>query len=325
VAIGKVARRHVTRIVFPRMYSTLADKKIPTSALRTLYDAGIRKAIEDIIPERLAHWPINYDSAFRAAQDRHGRLHHSTIDLAPDHLPEFARLLLDNIADQHDMQDAYFVHELRGLKGATNHDPSDPEARADAFERLMSCLDPDACDLQDWDVDIALEIHIPNHVTHIAESAHFRLLHWLLPSIPDQRVDTLLASDKFVSDRCASLGDLAGFRCEPGSRGRDDQVSYLNVYCTEKSVIYQLHDNGLFRRRRCVELTPNSIDNLIKEVNDIGKAFSSASDEPSESGLAANARFEIRVPLATALARHTAFPDDLAHLSIIAIPAKTWW
>jgi len=56
------------------MYSTLPDKKIPTSSLKFLFDSGIRKAVEEIMPERLTHWPADYETAFRAAQDRHGRL-----------------------------------------------------------------------------------------------------------------------------------------------------------------------------------------------------------------------------------------------------------
>lgn len=307
------------------MYSKLPDKKIPPSALKFLFDSGIRRVVEDIMPERLTHWPADYDTAFRAAQDTQGRLHHSSVDISPAHLDEFGRRLLEYLAEEPDMQDAYFIHELRGYKGGTSHDPNDMDARDEAMDQLMSCLDPDRCDPEEWGVDIALEIHIPGHVTHIAQAAHFRLVKWLLPSLSDDQVQKVLDSDRFLTDHCASLENLAGFRCEVGHKGRGDQISYLNVYCTEKSVIYQLHDNGVFRRRKTTELYPNSIGALIKDVDYIGKAFSTARGDGDTSGVPGNARFEIRVPLQTALDRFRSFPAEIAELGLIAIPLQTWW
>jgi hypothetical protein len=309
------------------MYSTLPDKKIPTSSLKFLFDSGIRKAVEEIMPERLTHWPADYETAFRAAQDRHGRLHHSSVDIAPDNLSEFARVLLNNLAEDPDMRDAYFIHELRGYKGGTHFDLADAGAREEAFEQLLSCLDADNCKLDEWEVDIAVEIHIPDHVTHIAGGAHFQILKWLLPSVPDARLSKLMDSDKFYTDHCASLENLAGFRCEVGSRGQTDRISYINVYCTEKSVIYQLHQNGVYRRRHTNDLYPNNIDGLIKDVNDIGKAFSTAAgdDDLENSGVPGNARFEIRVPVEIALERLQSFPVRIAEVGLIAIPLNTWW
>jgi hypothetical protein len=307
------------------MYATLPEKAVPSSALKFLFNDGIRKVVSEIMNHRLTHWPANYDTALRQAKDQRGQIHHMSVDIAPHQLSEFARRLLERLADQPDMQDAYFIHELRGVKGCTDHDPSDDDERSEAFEQLMSHLDPEACHLDDWQIDIALEISIPDHVTHIAHSSHFRILKWLLPSADDRRLERLMQSNRFYVDQCASLDDLAGFRCELGNTGRVDNVSYANVYCTEKSVIYQLHQGGIFRRHAPTELYPNALSKLIKEVNDIGKAFYAASGKEEMDGVPGNARFEIRVPLRTALDRLREFPERLAELSLIAIPIEDWW
>jgi hypothetical protein len=325
VAIGSVARRHITRIAFPRMYATQPDKAVPSSALKYLFNDGIRKVVSELMPHRLTHWPANYDTALRQTQDHRGQIHHMSIDIAANNLPAFGQRLLERLSHQPDMQDAYFIHELRGTKGGTDHDPSDDFERSEAFEELMSHLDPELCQLDDWQIDVALEISMPDHVTHIAHSSHFRILKWLLPSAANAQLNRLMQSDRFYVDQCASLDDLAGFRCELGNIGRDDQISYINVYCTEKSVIYQLHNGGIFRRRTPTELFPNSLGKLIKDVDDIGKAFHAASGSLDADGVPGNARFEIRVPLRTALDRLRQFPELLAELSLIGIPINVWW
>jgi hypothetical protein len=89
------------------------------------------------------------------------------------------------------------------------------------------------------DIDVALEVHVPGHVTHFLVAGFRHLVEKILPNAEPRKIDTLLRSQNHKVDLAASLKDLGGFRTVPGSKGEADKVSYINAYCTEKSAVYQ--------------------------------------------------------------------------------------
>lgn len=268
VALGEVMKRHVTRIFFPRYQQTADDTlAISQEHLAFIYDEGVLPAIRHCTPSLVSRWPASYAVALKNAKDRKGQLHCGTIDLSVDELSNFAIYLRENLRAEPCLRDAYFGHELRGTKGVTDHDPYDDDEQQVALDKLFTYVDRDQIDLNDWHVDLGLEVYHPGHALFWITSGHSRLLKFCLPSLSDVAIDRLRNSSRFLLDRAMQLTDLSGFRLEPGSKGDDDNVRYMNVYSTEKIQTYQLHQ-GIWRRHWPNELFPKVIDELLDVINE---------------------------------------------------------
>jgi len=119
------------------------------------------------------------------------------------------------------------------------------------------------------------------------------------------------------------LQDFSGFRLDPGRRGAEDQVRYINVYCNEKTVVYQLH-KGMFSWHAMREVLPKEIATLSQQVVEMTRIFAKCSgvEGPCQE---ASARLEIRVPLLMALHANVEFSEELLKESVISVPAMQWW
>ena len=94
----------------------------------------------------------------------------------------------------------------------------------------------------------------------------------------------------------------------------------MNVYTTDKTVTYQLHD-GLFRRRGCEDLLPTKIERLLKDLGDISRTFGACAKEQQDG----SARIELRVPLERTLHVLEDFPQQLVNTTLIEVPSQDWW
>ena len=313
--------------MLPNLYRRLDNNKIPQDVLAKSWTA-MRDAFASIAPECLGYLPMTYELAMRQQRGSQGRLHPTTFDIPPEMQAELADRYLQNALDlSTDFRGAYFVHELRGTKAFTAHDLDDPDFRRERLSDYLDNYRPEALDdrTSQWDIDIAIEVSVPGHVVHILESAHAKLLRWLLPSLDERRNTMLRKNDKFYVDHAASLRDLAGFRCETHRHGERDSVSYINVYSTEKAQHYQLHEGGLYRHQTPRDVLPNHIDTLINDLEKVSALYSAAAGIGDEAGAPASARVEIRVPVEKALVKLSSIPADVLQDCFIAIPLKNWW
>jgi hypothetical protein len=330
VAFGKVLQRHITRIVFPRLYRANEAPQIPQDLLETLYDTAIRPAVRTAVPERLSHWPPTYRAAMANARDIRGQLHFGSVDLPAFALGDFRDALL-HILDQHDtLKDAYFLHEVRGYKGATVHNPEVEAECWDVLHEKLNFLDFRLINHDQWYIDVGLEVHLRDHVLQWLEDGHLRLLRNALPRQNQSNPNSLatLADDanNFKTDRVAQLNEFAGFRCTPRSKGLADQVTYINVYTTDKEPLYQLH-TGSFRRHHASELMPGerNIQTLMKDVAEISGVFGQCVGTVTRAASEGCARFEVRVKLRQSPTVLRGLPQELISNSLVAIRAPTWW
>lgn len=329
LALGKASGRHVTRMMFPRLYEEgNQDQTIPAYNLSRIYDEGIRPAVEAICNPRLSHWPASYASALSAAKDKSGKLHFGTVDISVDLLPEFGRLLKENLDRIPKLQDVYFMHEVRGTKGATCHNPDDPETRWTFLAHELDFVDLDDLAPRNWYVDVGLEVHLPGHVLQWLEDAHLRLLKIGLPTqavnLPES-LSTLLNDKKnFKLDRVAQLKEFAGFRCQPGSKGQSDNIAYLNVYTTDKEPTYQLHA-GSFRKHLASELLPFKSNQILKDVTEMIKVYGQCMGTEGRTANEGCARFEVRVELEHAAEVLPTMSSLTLRNSLVAIPVQLWW
>jgi hypothetical protein len=325
MALGKADRRHITRIFFPRMYEKGRSAAIPTELRAHIYDKCLRQAAIEVNPSDQSRWPITYAAAMDLYRDDHGQFHFATIDLTPRLLRTFGTRLLELLQMRDELKDAFFVHELRGTKSATHHDPHDAEQRRMAIEDVFHAFDTRGFKVEDWVVDIAIEIWHPGHVLQWLTKGHRHVLEFLLPSAPAEKISDILNSKtQYHCDISAQLDDLGGFRSVPASRGAADRVIYINAYTTDKSATYQLH-NGLFKRRKPWHLFPDKIDKLLEDTEKIAEMFRICSGNQTMGGLEGNARMEIRVPLDLADQALANIPDGLIQKSLAAIDCSTFW
>jgi hypothetical protein len=324
--LGKVKLRHITRCFLPRLYNPGSSPAISQQTFRVIYDQCMRYAVLKVIPGQQSHWPVSYAAAMEQIRDSHGRFHFGSVDIGQEHLHQFAQVFLARLAEHPGLEDAFFVHELRGSKGVSTHDPRFQAEREACFDDIMAFMDERLMNPSDWQVDVALELRVPGHIAHFSVSGFHSILQHTLPSATAEQINALEKSPtRHRVDLAASLKDLGGFRTEPRSRGKRDGISYINVYCSEKSAAYQLFPGGLYRLHSTRELLPGKLGKLIQEVNTIGTVVQACSGSETSAGLEGNARFEVRIPLLSSIHGHRRFPEDLIQRCIIAYPIALWW
>ncbi|KAG1770786.1 hypothetical protein EV702DRAFT_1202257 [Suillus placidus] len=156
-------------------------------------------------------------------------------------------LIYDNclrptLAEEPAFWDAYFIHELRGTKGGTIHDGEKDWERQMAFQDMFEHVDVDNLNPREWLVDVALTIGVEEHVVTWRESCHQDLLRHLMPLACPRKVAVLTRNKKkFHFDRTLQIKELAGLRVTTANFTESDGVTYVQAYCTEKNVTYQLN------------------------------------------------------------------------------------
>ncbi|KAK7437733.1 RNA polymerase II subunit 3 [Stygiomarasmius scandens] len=345
VPLGKVAIRHTARIFFPHMYNPDSDKKVEPKLLARLYDECIRPAVLEALRVQSSHWPTSYNSAMRQAQgtDNSG-IHPFSIDLPGSVMGRFSNALLRFMDRIREFKDAYFLHEFRGRKGETLHNPGDDDDRVQAFKKLFkNVIDEDGDGYKKWFVDVAVEVNQKGFIMQWKAHAHEGLIRKALPLASDTAIAQLM--DKRLVDTSAQIYDYAGFRSETGVKGKNDGVSYINVYTTDKSATYQLH-KGLFSRKYPSDtLSEKGLENMLKAVDGMMKTFRECSlghelvgehevdsdDDADEHwpeikiGLEGSTRYEIRIRGDKAQGVLTGFDVDFLHDTMIAVPMTVWW
>jgi hypothetical protein len=309
---------------FPHLYKKGQSRAIPTETRKFIYESCIRPAVLAVYPVDTSRWPLNYEVAMTLCRDDKGLFHFGSIDLPPHLLAHFGDQLLQRFDQHESFRDAFFLHELRGTKSASHHDPGNPEERRRALDCVLHILDQSKLKQDDWLVDIGMEVRHPGHILQWLVKDHRQVLRFLLPSASIEQTNAVLASKtQYHCDLSAQLTDLGGFRAEPSSRGSKDHVSYINVYSTDKSGTYQLHQ-GLFKLRKAWHLFPGKIERLVKDLERMCDVFRTYGDN-SGSGLEGNARMEIRVPMGLADKVLLNPPDDFIQRVIATFDCPTLW
>ncbi|KAG2064238.1 hypothetical protein BDR04DRAFT_1035854, partial [Suillus decipiens] len=327
--LGKVQQRHVVRMFFPRLYGAAQlenNNYISQEDLALIYDRCLRPTLLEVVPEFRDRLPTSYAAAFAYSKTCNGGLAFNSLDIPWDRLERVAEILLARLGEQKStFKDAYFVHELRGTKGSTMHDGENEVERHFAWQDMFEHVDVDTLDPQDWLVDVALTIGAEGHVVTWRESCHQELLSHLMPAAPPQKVSNLTKRKvKFHLDRTLQIKELSGFRATTTDLA--DDISYVQAYCTEKNVSYQLNP-GVFRRRKPEELLEKKKEQkILADLDTISQIYyECAGDEEGVDGRDGCARLEIRTPLDKAMDALSTLPKELIERAVVAIDRRVWW
>jgi len=325
MALGKSDRRHITRVFFPQLYKTKGNPSISSETRELIYNKCLRPAAVAVHPVDKSRWPITYSVAMTLYRDKKGTFHFGSIDLPAQLTRKFGMKLLEMFEEHDDLKDAFFVHEVRGTKSSSHHDPGDTDARKASMEDVLDLFHLHLLDPDQWLVDVGLEIRREGYVLQWLTEAHQRILAYLLPSASEDKIASIVKSQtQYHCDISTQLGQLGGFRASPGSRGKKDQVSYCNVYPTDKSVTYQLHE-GIFRRRKPWHLFPPNISQLVKDMKRIQEIFRDCAGDGNSEGLEGNARLEIRVPLKLACTVLVDLPYRVIETAVVSFSCQMFW
>jgi len=327
-AFGKVAIRSVIRVFLPHMYGMNDSAKIPVTDMELIYNQSLRPVVVQHMSNMATHWPVSYSTALALYRDNKSRIHPGSLDIPEHILDVFSKEYLKQLGKVRPyFRDAYFVHEFRGWKGATIHNPFDVAEREVAFSDLTHDLNMDKVDTENWFVDIALEVGVEEHIATWRTSGHKSLLRHCLPSLNTEGLDNLTNKHAFSQDRMMHLLDLSGFHCETGKHGKEDDVKYIQAYTTEKTMAYQLHQ-GLFTDKNPQDLlmTPK-LEKLVQDIEKMSLVlFECTGDgEDQKTPQDGCARIEVRVPMSKALTTLTTCPSRLLRRCVVAIPAQDWW
>lgn len=318
-------------IFFPKLYEPHGTAQMSQEDLATIYDHCVRPTVAEILPSHLAHWPLNYKACQMTSRDKHSKFHFSSFEVPPDLLAEFAGQLRDRLHAYERFQDSFFLHEFRGLKGGTSHDPDDDDKADEYLNQIVEPLDlaqlGDPPDLSSWWLDIAIEVSAPDRVIQWREDAHGEIVQYMLPSISFSEVWKVLKSKSYHPDVSTLLYDLAGFRAEVPHAGKKDNICYLNVYTTDKSPTYQLHP-GSFRRHRASDLLPDKLDRLLMDVENLGLLYQLCAGRGTSGKLQEGAaRAEVRARMIPGVIPATLryMEMEMIQSTMVAYPAKDWW
>ncbi|KAG1765187.1 hypothetical protein EV702DRAFT_981668 [Suillus placidus] len=327
VPLGKVQQRHVVRIFLPRLYSADSTTLISQEDLALIYDLCLRPTLAEVLPEFADRAPTSYAAAYTQSRTRSGGLAFNTLDVPWNRLEELGATLLTKLqAQKPAFRDAYFVHELRGTKGGTIHNRENDWERHMAFQDMFEHVEIDDLNPQEWLVDVALTVGVEGHVTTWRESCHQDLLRHLMPLACPRKVAALTRNkNKFHFDRTLQIKELAGFRATTSNFAGGDGIAYVQAYCTEKNVTYQLNP-GVFRRRQLKELLDKKTEQKIVEDLDVmSQIFYECAGEGDVEGRDGCARLETHVPLDKAQDSLVTLPHELIERSVVAINRRIWW
>ena len=276
-----------------------------------------------VIPSQASHWPVNYHSALNQARDTTGHLHFSSIAVPPISLADFCNALRTRLHACPGFEKAYFGHELRGLKGGTAHEDEGMHPE-EAFNTFFEHIDTDRINEADWLIDVGLEIYDPESIVQWSRHSHPAILKYLMPSMTDVELGRLRRRNTFHLDNISQLDDFAGFRCEPGPAGKRHNITYINVYTTDKCPTYQLH-TSIWRRQKCKDVFPRKIDKLIKDLQTMSTTYKSCAGTAGQPAQEGCARLEIRVRLSHAREALRHAPRDTIAGWTYSVPPVVWW
>jgi len=327
VHLGKWGERDAIRILFPGLWNAdRASVHLSTAERTELYEKGIRPAVVSL-HEDCTDWPATYqDEVWRARRDRGGFAFRG-VPLGEWCLPFFG----DSVREELRRREVRwanglkFMHQVRGLKGATHHNPfaNNPQGALREFLTtvgLPTIIDDNGDDDDEWWIDIGLEVHSPGYCMEWRTDSHAKVVERVLSitSQQSQRV-TSLGSSKYSRDISSHLLDVSGCRIEPGVQSSGlYRAVYFQMYTTDKSPTY--HPQG---RSHGKALSGEQILRA-KEAPAFCRGLYEAYCN-SALHHDSNARIEVRVPLEVGHRALRSLPDNIIRSSLLAFERAVWW
>ncbi|KAB5587713.1 hypothetical protein CTheo_8846 [Ceratobasidium theobromae] len=340
----------IVRIFFPRLERRDAKSNcLYESEMEALYDHAVRPAAMTTLPRELTGtWPATWvDEMFRATQNaenrRDGRrIQHTGRDIHSVFLNDFVghmRTLVDAKEELEWARSFFFVVEMRGLKtrdSSMHIPPEEPIVdedgavdaecpRVQSIDRILSSFHTADFDIDCWFLDIGLNFTIPSPLGGCAcplpaVEAHAAILSHVLDKDMDMCTRWVNGYGGYYQrDELAQLKALAGFRFT-NPNPEDNGICYVQLYTSDKSVIYNLNLPNHAKRITTWQILENWDKARMNHFQPLIAAFREASGAHEMS-----VRLEVRVEFSQYPFTQLRVPDEQARNWMYWADPKDYW
>ncbi|KAG8753210.1 hypothetical protein FRC14_006319 [Serendipita sp. 396] len=323
LVIGQAGQlRSTIRLMLPALVTqplTIAWK-VSEGVRAELYDYCLYPAaIRVVHPGEAGHWLPSYAAELKRARQRNGRLQNSGRIIPQDKLSYFSKYLLKKIHQNTWGDGAFFFHELRGVRGGTQHPRNKHQQKLVQF---LSNFDFHQIDKRKWWIDWGLEVQCPGFILWWRKDSHIHVIKELLNISSEAAQRLMNQHETYFFDEASQLLDVGGFHLKvPRLQRQKSGIAYIQAYNTEKEAAYQLSgsSNTFSINYADTLMTPGfKIGDYTQKIAAIWAQCSDKSD--------GNARIEIRLNLArfTPHQHHLQIGDNIMDL-LFQFPRQTWW
>jgi hypothetical protein len=292
LVIGVATALHSTiRLILPALHVPGEPPTVDEETKRTVYKL-MRSAAVRQNPAEDGHWPPTYEAEKKRAAKHNGRHQKSGKLIRKSMVRKFGDRFLRYIHQHPFGKNAYYFHEVRGVRASTHHKSSLHEESLDEF---LSMLDQTAIDPTQWYVDIGYEIHTPGHVLLWRRDGHTWVIQQALGlTLSGDMIELISPRNSHLEiDLTCHMFDVAGFRLTVPKRIHEETgIYYLQAYCTEKQAVY-------LAAGRALELPYRSTvtDNTSTVLEQYKETMDGIIPQFIDNETAGNARLEVRVRL----------------------------
>jgi len=286
------------------------------------YEKGMRPTLIDLLKSKGRDLPSTYGGEMWRAQPKNSRkLGFQSRPLTAIDSSRFGQLLRANLQRNgvpwHD--GIVFLHQVRGVKFATGHEPDDEETAKDAMNAFYYefGIDGEKVDSDHTYFDIGLEVtSTDEQCLAFRTDSHYNFMVDIL-GISEAEALRLssIGSSKYSRDLTSLLVEIAG--CRIRDVGGPDLIRYLQLYLTDKGLTY-LMDGGHTGKYVTAH------DLLTKDMTTYLQGLYSTYCNAIESS-SSNARAEVRVPLSQATSVFVGLDPELFRLYLISVSRSVWW
>jgi hypothetical protein len=320
------------RIAFPKLDPSEASPERQAE----LYEKVIRPCAMMDQGTRRAEWPATFELASLLSRRQNGTLVQRTKLISSEGVPMFALNILSLCDTNPDIpwaRGAFFIHQIKGIKGSTSFHVDEPYIsseieeinRQTSLNQLMINFLPNPFDFNnEFDqayVDVGLEASYPGFVLHWDKSSHDNVTDFVIDDSEAAKDLTRQGRKGYWCDHASLLASTAGFRLSvPHHKSGPMGATYIQAYCTDKHIgsvpgIGEVahHING----SDALAQNPR----FKKTVKTMYHQAVSAAAEKTDG----NARLEARVRLDCALEALPVFDEGILTTCILTYHATSWW
>ena len=325
ICVAEASNHTLIRLLFPNRQPADEDESlaITNEECAWIYEDVILPSLDAVRSAQMVHWPVTYAAALQLTENG-TRVKH--LEIPADSVQQFGDEVISRLPMDGPLGDAYFMIERRGTKGGFPWVFGDPEDRLRILELYCAELEMDLEDenLENWYIDLGLELSLPGHVLQWDRTAHAAILAAATGTLSERQAEAHTRQRRFYVDMSSHFYRLAGFRYQPAEP--INGIHYFNVYHTEKSATYTLH-KGLFREYKASSLLPGSLDSFIESVDKISGQFHQClgTNGDVDNSLDGSVRIEVRINMLAAMRGLDGMTRDLYHRFVIAIENDDWW
>ena len=332
ICLGKWGTHNMLRVFIPALYSEERRPQLSQDEQRIFYEDGLLPAIQMLSPVSATEWAPTYKDLMFAARRENGQLSFHTKVVPPEVVSKLADQIRAHLEDNGHQwgHGLVILHQIRGVKESSMHAVS--YAASDqailAFLREHQLLTEEDYDIRtltdlddsSWYIDTGLQLaSLEGRCLQWRTDGHCDIVARVcgLPEHKAVRITTP-GSSSYSRDMASHLPAVSGCRIVFGKTTQGDyKASYLNMYTTEKALIYN-PDKGHFGKYvTCEQILKGTGDDFAENLFQLYRRAI-----PKNYSLA---RLEIRIPLQFACDVFLDFDRELIRSSLLSFHPNAWW